>query len=149
MRKKFINKKLTDKDYIIIGKMWEIKSDLSEHRVIAALKLGRPLKKEEIVHHLDFDHSNNDPENLVICKNVAEHRAYHSGDIGKIRNSLGIKQKDLAKKIGITVTDLSFIENKIFYPTAKLAKKIAEILKAPLGTLWQDYELELILRKGQ
>lgn len=41
---------LTKKDYEIIGKMWEMKSSLSEYRLALALKLGRPLEKLEIVH---------------------------------------------------------------------------------------------------
>lgn len=74
-------KNLTKEDYIIIGKMWEMKSDLSEHRVVAALKLRRPLKKEEVVHHLNHEHNDNRPENLVACKNAYEHRQYHAFDL--------------------------------------------------------------------
>ncbi len=42
-----------------------------------AEKLGRPLVSPECVHHLDHDHTNNHPDNLVLCANQAEHRAYH------------------------------------------------------------------------
>jgi len=70
-------KNLTDKDYIIIGKMWEKKSSLSEYRVALALKLGRPLEKKEIVHHLNGNHDDNRIENLRLCNGVNEHRSYH------------------------------------------------------------------------
>jgi hypothetical protein len=48
-----------------------------EHRLVMAEKLGRPLVHPECVHHLDHDHMNNHPDNLVLCANQAEHRAYH------------------------------------------------------------------------
>ena len=140
-------KNLTDKDYIIIGKMWEMKSDLSEHRVIAALKLKRPLEKGEIVHHLNGDHKDNRPENLRVCSSINEHWNYHLDSIGKIRNKLRIKQKEFAEMLGITVTDLSYIENKTFYPTPELAEQISQLLKVPVGALWKECELDLILDK--
>lgn len=48
-----------------------------EHRIVAELKLGRPLKPGEIVHHIDGDKRNNRPENLLILKNQSEHIKLH------------------------------------------------------------------------
>lgn len=48
-----------------------------EHRVIAEQKLGRPLKKGEIVHHIDGNCRNNDPENLMVLPSQAEHCRIH------------------------------------------------------------------------
>ena len=70
-------KNLTNKGYIIIGKMWEMKSFLSEYRVKMAIHLGRPLKKGEIVHHKNKDHSDNKIENLIVCKDRLEHQKFH------------------------------------------------------------------------
>lgn len=39
------------------------------HRYIAERALGRKLKSDEHVHHVDYDKLNNHPSNLVICKN--------------------------------------------------------------------------------
>jgi hypothetical protein len=36
-------------------------------------KLGRYLKPEEVVHHIDFVRYNNNPENLYLFKNIKEH----------------------------------------------------------------------------
>lgn len=52
---------------------------MKEHRYIAELKLNRLLKSEEIVHHIDEDKLNNDPNNLMVFKTNADHAAFHKG----------------------------------------------------------------------
>ncbi|WP_207706062.1 HNH endonuclease signature motif containing protein [Clostridium tyrobutyricum] len=47
------------------------------HRVVVEIKLGRKLKKGEVVHHIDGNIQNNSPENLMVFKSQAEHAAYH------------------------------------------------------------------------
>jgi hypothetical protein len=46
------------------------------HRVVAELKLGRALLPGEIVHHIDGDKWNNDPDNLAVMTQ-AEHARIH------------------------------------------------------------------------
>jgi hypothetical protein len=36
------------------------------HRVIMEQRLGRQLSRDEVVHHIDFDPLNNDPDNLAV-----------------------------------------------------------------------------------
>mgnify|MGYP001947746002 FL=1 len=52
-----------------------------EHRLVAAKKLGRPLKKGEVVHHMDHDKRNNHPENLKVFESQAEHARWHKNEI--------------------------------------------------------------------
>lgn len=49
-----------------------------EHRHVMQKKIGRELKKDEVVHHIDEDKENNDPENLMLYKNNAEHMSHHN-----------------------------------------------------------------------
>lgn len=48
-----------------------------EHRMIAAVAIGRLLKGEECVHHVDENGANNTNENLVLCPNNAYHQLLH------------------------------------------------------------------------
>ena len=51
----------------------------SEHRRVVEKNIGRKLKHEEIVHHIDFNKQNNDIRNLHIFKNTSEHIKCHRG----------------------------------------------------------------------
>jgi len=65
------------------------------------------------------------------------------------RKRLKIKQSELAEKLGITVTDMSFIENKKLYPNPNLAELVSHTLNVPIGTLWSEEELNLIIFKSK
>ena len=41
-----------------------------EHRVVAERMLGRKLKKNEVVHHIDLNKQNNDECNLVVLPSI-------------------------------------------------------------------------------
>jgi hypothetical protein len=47
------------------------------HRVIMERKLGRPLKRGEVVHHIDGDIRNNDPSNLMLMNSQGDHCREH------------------------------------------------------------------------
>ena len=48
-----------------------------EHIIVAEEKLGRPLKKEETVHHVDLNKMNNSLNNLIVFTSKAEHTKFH------------------------------------------------------------------------
>ena len=48
-----------------------------EHRLVAEKCLGRYLEPTETSHHIDFDPSNNKPENIFIFETTNEHTIFH------------------------------------------------------------------------
>lgn len=76
-----------------------------EHIVVAEKMIGRSLKyygnnnkDNEIIHHIDFNGFNNDPENLHIC-NSSDHRTIHNKFGGSIKElyELGVIYFDKEK----------------------------------------------------
>lgn len=62
------------------------------HRAIMEDSLGRPLKRNEVIHHIDGDKENNDIENLEVLDN-RKHSSYHAKNmniVNKIKRSINI-----------------------------------------------------------
>ena len=49
------------------------------HRVVAEAVLGRKLIDGEVVHHIDFDRKNNNPNNLAVFPSQSDHARCHFG----------------------------------------------------------------------
>lgn len=100
------------------------------HRLIMAEKLGRSLRSDEHVHHINGDHKDNRPENLEVMTNV-EHtkRHWEAGDfenvigprkesafegvgqlIYALRKAAGIKQGELGDTVGCSGTVICSFE---------------------------------------
>ena len=48
-----------------------------EHRVVAEKKLCRPLKENELIHHLNGQKDDNREENIIVLETRSQHRTYH------------------------------------------------------------------------
>lgn len=57
-------------------------------------------------------------------------------DIKSRRKTLGMRQEDLAKELGVTRQTINAIENNKYNPTLELAMKIARLLKAPVESIF-------------
>lgn len=49
-----------------------------EHRLVMEKLIGRRLRSDEIVHHIDLDPSNNSPENLLLIESHSMHGLLHT-----------------------------------------------------------------------
>lgn len=54
-----------------------VKKTVLEHRFVMECKIGRYLTDEEVVHHIDFNKSNNNPDNLMLFPNQSRHILFH------------------------------------------------------------------------
>lgn len=59
------------------GKTYRKRGGRHEHRVVAEQKLGRPLRRGEIVHHENEIKADNAPDNLKVLPSQAEHAREH------------------------------------------------------------------------
>lgn len=59
------------------GKGYRNRGQKGEHVVIAEAALGKPLPERAVVHHVDYDKSNNVPTNLVVCPSGKYHHLLH------------------------------------------------------------------------
>lgn len=62
-----------------------------EHRVMAEQKLGRPLRRGEVVHHIDGDKRNNAPDNLEVITQSEHINAHRKEMQAAQRRKLGKK----------------------------------------------------------
>ncbi len=66
-----------------------------EHRLVMEKYLGRHLKTEEVVHHIDGNRANNKLENLILFPTHSAHQSFkHTGESKYICKHCGKNQKD-------------------------------------------------------
>lgn len=99
---------------------------MEDYRKIAEEKIGRKLKKEETVHHIDGNSSNNDPSNLLVCENQSEHMLLEK----QIKINWSSRAQGLVNEV---LGEISF----------KASKQLTE----SLSQFFTDRQLVLIYRK--
>lgn len=54
-----------------------------------------------------------------------------------LRKELGLRQEDLANRVGVTRQTIIAIENDRYNPTLELAMKLAQLLNTPVEEIFQ------------
>lgn len=67
-------------NYILNPNHLRAKKDgyVAEHMLVIEKKIGRPLKEGEVIHHIDGNKTNNNPDNLLLFPNSKSHLKFHS-----------------------------------------------------------------------
>lgn len=116
------------------------------HRLVAERKLNRPLLKTEYVHHIDGDKYNNDEENLLVFRSVADHSAYHNGCCIMLLNDVWIAL--VKKSIKPSICPLCGNEMKTTASTCQSCYKKLKASHIPdsetLKKLLKEYSYEKI-----
>lgn len=81
----------------ILSKMCKRNCQIKEHRAVMAIKLGRPLFPNEIVHHINGVRDDNRPENLEVFSTTNAYNKHHCCGVREIE--VVEENKRLRKKI--------------------------------------------------
>ena len=81
-----------------------------EHRVIMSRYLGRTLRGDEIVHHLNSDTTDNRIENLIIMAPASHTRGHHNGakrsDMAKARMARADRDRERIRALRRCLSDV-------------------------------------------
>jgi hypothetical protein len=98
-----------------------------KHIVVAEKKIGRQISCEEVVHHIDGNKRNNNPDNLMVFASKEDHALFHHGGIAYKKCDVWICKRLNTKVIckncekvfllpaGRKIRDNLFCSKKCFY----------------------------------
>lgn len=72
-----------DREHVVLVAPNGNKKTVSYPKYIMEKEIGRKLNENEVVHHKDGDHTNNDKENLEIVDR-SDHASYHAVTVEKV-----------------------------------------------------------------
>lgn len=87
------------------------------HIVMAEYLMGRYLKPNEVVHHIDHIKHHNDLQNLMVFESDRYHRAYHNG-AKLIKNNDGTFKSDIPEPREYILSEESY--SKRLYKCEKM-----------------------------
>ena len=90
---------------------------IAEHRLVVERREGRKLSPDEVVHHVDHDRFNNDPDNLLVLSR-SEHARLHP----ERRSRWSPKEKSRARELrsaGMTIQEVACALGRSFPSTQR------------------------------
>lgn len=119
------------------------------HRLLVADDIGRQLTKDEKVHHINGVKSDNNLDNLLLCKNMSEHRLVHAQletlsfelvKAGVIKFNREMNKYELSRPIGELIGEKSreLLETPVKdnqQPSSEeLAEKVQRLFRKEVGS---------------
>ena len=89
-REKIRNAHLNNGNGVTYTKLYGV----HEHRLVAEKKIGRKLLPGEVVHHIDGNKRNNNPDNLIVFPSQSAHAQHHSNLMWFIKELEKIERGD-------------------------------------------------------
>jgi hypothetical protein len=95
------------------------------HRYVIEQRDGRKLGPDDIVHHVDHDPLNNDPENLVVLSRAEHIRLHRLKDKNKRWASEEKERASALRALGMTIQEIAWALGRSYSGTrAQLAKEM-------------------------
>jgi len=110
--------------YVIVN--WGRRKRRNRSHLVMEYVIGRKLHKKERVHHKDQDKTNDNPNNLLLCKNAKEHYKNHPEISKRMKRNNPQKYctKESYEKIREKITGIKrSLKSRIKYRKSKLGKK--------------------------
>ena len=129
-----------------------------EHIVVAEKKLGRELKDDECVHHINEVRNDNREENLIVFKTKADHTAFHhgceailDGDIYWCpdKNKDKYRRKDVNKDSNIknTINICPICKKNIIHKRSNMCPSCSHLIRRKIDRPSKEELFELIKTK--
>ena len=117
-----------------------------KHRVVAERCMGRRLARTEVVHHIDGNPQNNDPENLMVFATAGDHRQHHRGKTVEPVWSGQLPERSIRARVikiePVRWRELEWFQGKLKVLTAKALQNLKRnIIRCGLADgfrIWED-----------
>jgi HNH endonuclease len=99
---------------------------IAEHRHIVEELLGRKLVRDDVVHHVDGDPLNNDPDNLIVLSRSEHMRLHMKGSRPKRWTPEEKQRAQELRDAGMTYQEIATLVARPFITTRRLLTKPAK-----------------------